>query len=144
MRMTFVIYAKDDEQRPPCSSQQERVVMKDETHSPFTVSLRAFLAAWVCCGLVALGALLLTAIRSNDSLAPAMYAGAHIPGSIAPSSIDAGRPSLSSEDERDDLASEGAGGSRHDERAVCAMDKAVAHSQQRIASSYAATRASIC
>ena len=119
--------------------------MKDETHSRFTVSLRAVLAAWVCCGLVALGALLLSAIRSNDPLAPAMYAGVHIPTLIAPSSIDAEQPSGRAEDDRDDLASEeDPVGSRHDESAVCAMRGAIVHWQQRIASSYAVHRASMC
>src|SRR3954453_5662038 len=54
---------------------EERVVMKDETHSPFTPSLHAVLAAWVCCGLAVLGALLLSTIHGNGSSRPAMYAG---------------------------------------------------------------------
>ena len=64
-------------------------------------STREILVAWACCGLVALGALL---IETRSHPANAVYAGAHIPGrGVSTAST------LSVEDEFADDASDDAG-----------------------------------
>ena len=51
----------------------------DEKHSPTGISPRGVAAAWACCTLVAVGALLVAAIDTRDDRSIAVYAGAHIP-----------------------------------------------------------------
>jgi hypothetical protein len=63
--------------------------------------MREILAAWACCGLVVLGALL---VDSRGRPAIAVYAGVHIP-----SRVGLTEPILSLEDEFADDASDDAG-----------------------------------
>jgi hypothetical protein len=51
----------------------------DQTHFPIAISLREVAAAWACCGLVALGALLVQAVDRRDDLPVSAFVGVHIP-----------------------------------------------------------------
>jgi hypothetical protein len=63
--------------------------------------MREILAAWACCGLVVLGALL---VESRGRPASEVYAGVHIPGRVGST-----EPTLSIEDEFADAADDDAG-----------------------------------
>lgn len=114
--------------------------MTDETHSRLTLSLRAVLAAWACCGLVALGALFLTTIGSNEPPSASPYAGARIP-----SATGGDPPSAWAEDDRDDVAGEdGAGTASRAESLVCSPHDGSALSRHRVVSSLPMRTGSLC
>jgi len=71
------------------------MVWREEKSAAVGASARDVVAAWVCCGLVGLGAL---ALASRGDPAPAIYAGVHVPGPVAST-----QPALSIADEFADL-----------------------------------------
>jgi hypothetical protein len=74
-------------------------MLYDENQFPVRISLREVVAAWACCGLVALGAFLGAAVDRRKEAPLAMFARVHIPASGA-MSVRAAHPG----DEPDDAA----------------------------------------
>ncbi len=77
-------------------------MLYDEKYFPIRISPREIVAAWACCGLVALGAMLAEAVDRRDSSPVAAYAGVRIPSGGGMSARN-----MRSEDGSDDAADEG-------------------------------------